>query len=286
MGYLHIPNLYKDQTILLFKECYALEKVHGTSANITWVNGQLTYFSGGEKHERFTALFNAEELSQKLAALSVQSITVFGEAYGGKQQGMKDIYGAELRFIAFDVRINDKWLDVPNAQQIVTSLGLEFVPWQRTATDTESLNTLRDKPSEVAERRGIANKPREGIVIRPLIEVTLNNGERVIAKHKGDAFSERATTPKIVDNAKLIVLDDAKNIANEWVTPMRLEHILDKLPQGINVEATRMVIDAMIEDVTREAVGEIIDSRDTRVAIGKRTATLFKERCKQQLQSA
>ena len=27
MGYLHIDNLYKNQTIRLFRECYALEKV-------------------------------------------------------------------------------------------------------------------------------------------------------------------------------------------------------------------------------------------------------------------
>jgi hypothetical protein len=30
MGYLHIDNLYKSQDILLFKRCYALEKIHGT----------------------------------------------------------------------------------------------------------------------------------------------------------------------------------------------------------------------------------------------------------------
>ena len=30
MGYMHIDNLYKDQRILQFKECYALEKIHGT----------------------------------------------------------------------------------------------------------------------------------------------------------------------------------------------------------------------------------------------------------------
>ena len=27
MGYLHIDNLYKNTTILNFKECYALEKI-------------------------------------------------------------------------------------------------------------------------------------------------------------------------------------------------------------------------------------------------------------------
>ena len=34
MSYMHIDNLYKNQDILLFKECYALEKIHGTSAGL------------------------------------------------------------------------------------------------------------------------------------------------------------------------------------------------------------------------------------------------------------
>jgi hypothetical protein len=29
MGYASIPNLYKNQEILIFKRCYALEKIHG-----------------------------------------------------------------------------------------------------------------------------------------------------------------------------------------------------------------------------------------------------------------
>ena len=29
MGYQHIDNLYKNQSILMFRECYALEKIHG-----------------------------------------------------------------------------------------------------------------------------------------------------------------------------------------------------------------------------------------------------------------
>lgn len=30
MGYLHISNLYRDQRVLMFKEVFVLEKVHGT----------------------------------------------------------------------------------------------------------------------------------------------------------------------------------------------------------------------------------------------------------------
>ena len=57
MGYLHIPNLYRAQDILLFKRCYAMEKIHGTSAHVQLKDGMLTYFSGGGKHAIFMELF-------------------------------------------------------------------------------------------------------------------------------------------------------------------------------------------------------------------------------------
>ena len=40
MGYRHIDNLYKDQRILLFRECFALEKIHGTSAHVSWTEAK------------------------------------------------------------------------------------------------------------------------------------------------------------------------------------------------------------------------------------------------------
>ena len=62
MGYLHIDNLYKNQTIMIFRECYALEKVHGTSAHISFKEGQLHFSAGGEKHDNFVKLFDAEHV--------------------------------------------------------------------------------------------------------------------------------------------------------------------------------------------------------------------------------
>lgn len=295
MSYLHIQNLYRCQDILLFKACYALEKVHGTSAHISYhrnpnPSGEdaLTFFSGGEKHDKFVALFDRDELLAKFRAnLAAPIVTVYGEAYGGKCQGMKESYGDTLRFIVFDVRIGDCWLDVVNMTDFATGLGLEVVPWVKTSTDLSYLDLLRDAPSDVAERRGCggpgAPKKREGIVLRPLIELTKNNGERVIAKHKCEAFSERVTPQKVADPAKLAVLTEATAIANEWVTLMRLAHVLDKLPPGINVESIKLVIEAMIEDVLREAAGEIVDTREVRSAIGRRAADLFRQKMKDAL---
>ena len=168
MGYLHIQNLYKDQTIRLFRECYALEKVHGTSAHIRWSKGALAFYAGGEKHENFVAIFDVAALTEAFQKLGRDEVIVYGEAYGGKQQGMRHTYGDKLCFIAFDVKIDDAWLNVPSMDRLVAGLGLEVVPWRKVSTDLEPLDAERDLPSEVAVRRGITEpREREGVICRP-----------------------------------------------------------------------------------------------------------------------
>lgn len=67
MGYTHINNLYRDQRILAFTHCYALEK---------WKDGKLGFFSGDQKHDKLAANFQH---------LGHDEVIVYGEAYGGKQ---------------------------------------------------------------------------------------------------------------------------------------------------------------------------------------------------------
>jgi len=271
-----LSNLYKDQTILLFREVYALEKIHGTSAHVAWRDGQVHLSPGGEKLSRFVALFDEAALRVAFEAMGHAAVTVYGEAYGGSQQGQKWRYGERLRFVAFEVEIGGMWLAVPQAHAVVTGLGLEFVHYAKVSTDLAALDAERDAPSEQARRNGIeGDKPRDGVVLRPLVEVTTNNGERVVAKHKRDEEREMATPRKVVDPGQLAVLTRATEIADEWCTPTRLAHVLDKLGP-VGMEQTRDVIAAMIEDVTREGAGEIVDSREARAAIGKKTAILLK----------
>jgi len=278
MGYQHIDNLYKAQDILLFRECYAMEKIHGTSSHLAWKNGQLTFSSGGEKHEKFVALFDQEALTAAFVERGQTEMVVYGEAYGGKCQGMSATYGKALKFVAFEVKVGPHWLSVPQAEGCCQSLGLEFVHYRQVSTDLAALDAERDAPSVQAVRNGIVEpKRREGVVLRPLIEVTKNNGERIIAKHKRAEFSERATIPE-VDPTKREMLEKAGDIALEWVTEMRLDHVLDKLGNPRDLTACPAVIAAMVEDVCREASGEIVDSQAARRAIAARAVALFKER--------
>lgn len=280
MGYLHIENLYKNQAILMLKECWALEKIHGTSAHIRWKDGQLTFFAGGEKHERFVALFDQPALAAAFAGdgMGHQDVTVYGEAYGGKQQGMGDTYGKELRFVVFDVKVGETWLAVPDAANVAAKLGLQFVWYTRTTTDISALDALRDRPSEQAVRNGVTDEPKraEGVVIRPIVELFTSDGSRIIAKHKRQDFRE-TLTPREVDASKLAVLQNAEAIAMEWVTPMRMDHVLQRI-KASDVKDTGRVIAAMLEDIEREGAGEIEWSSGAKRAVSTAAAKMYKAR--------
>jgi hypothetical protein len=278
MSYLHIENLYKARDIMLFKECYAMEKIHGTSAHVGW-NGKLYFFSGGESYDMFVELFDKDKLTEHFSGIGHDKCIIYGEAYGGKCQGMRKTYGDKLRFVAFEVMIGERWLCVPAAEAIVTSFGLDFVPYEKIQATIESLNAWRDMPSQQSVKNGIIEeRMREGIVVRPIEEFTRNNGGRVIAKHKNELFAETKTPRLLADTEeKLAILSKAQDIAAEWVTEMRLTHVLDKFP-GANVEQIPDILRAMNEDIIREAGSEIVFSKEASREISKQTATMFKQR--------
>lgn len=280
MGYLHIDNLYKIPDFLLRHDrLYALEKIHGTSAHIKWDGNALTFFSGGVKHDEFVALFDERALTDRFSAWN--ALTVYGEAYGGKCQKMSGTYGPALKFVAFDVQVHVQtsagWLTVPEAAAVAARLGFDFVHYAEVPSTLDAVNAARDRPSVQAKKNGILeDKISEGVVLRPLAEMRDHRGSRVIAKHKRAEFME-TKTPREVNPDKVKVLTDAKAVADEWVTDMRLTHVLDKLP-GVGVERTCDVIRAMLEDVKREGEGEIVWTSETNKSIGRATADMFKRR--------
>ncbi|KKK82628.1 hypothetical protein LCGC14_2801480, partial [marine sediment metagenome] len=82
MAYQHIDNLYKNQDILLFTECYAMEKIHGTSAHISYNKGELKFFAGGGNYDNFVALFNIEDLKKRFDEVIIgnETVVVYGES--------------------------------------------------------------------------------------------------------------------------------------------------------------------------------------------------------------
>ena len=294
IGYLHIDNLYKNQDVLMFKECYASEKIHGTSAHVKfsgqlsdqgiYSNYDLVFFSGGAKHEDFVKIFDEEVLARNFCSMGCTTVIVYGEAYGGKMQGMKETYGNELRFVVFDVKIGDRWLSMPKAEEIAKKLGLDFVPYKKIPTTISAVDAERDRESVQAIKNGMGpGHKREGVVLRPIEEMTKNNGKRVICKHKGEEFKETKTPRKVVSADELEVIKDAKMVCEEWVTEMRLTHVLQNFDEDVNIEDTGEVISEMVEDIRREAEGEIAWNKQVQKVISKETALMFKRRLQDRL---
>ena len=295
MGYLHINNLAKDDKVLLFKEVWATEKVHGTSAHVSWNPDQqrIVYFSGGASAESFRALFDGafEERFMKLVGQNGKGVevVVYGEAYGGKMQGMRLTYGNELRFIAFEVRIGCYWLSFDKVREIAKDLGLEVVPGKVIPATEEALTEYRNSPSEVAVLRGcqdntdrFGNKPplREGIVIRPLVEMRTDDNSRVMAKFKNPCFSERESRKDadFPSERKQETLR-AEAAAKDFTTETRLEHVLDALGlKEPTLQDTPKVIKGMVEDILREGAGEVEDSKTLRREIGRISVKLFRQK--------
>jgi len=262
----------------LFRRLYAMEKIHGTSSKVIWKEGAVHFSPGGCKLQTFVSIFDAEDLKDRFLLLGHDKVVVYGEQYGGKQQGMSATYGKEARFVAFEVKVGDTWLNVPNAEDVTRKLGLEFVHYAEIDATLEAIDAQRDADSVQAIRNGIGpGKKREGVVLRPLYEFLDNRGERVVAKHKRDDFRE-TRTPRKVGDPLLHIAGEAA--ALEWVTDMRLQHVTDALRADLGdlgIEHTGHVVKAMLADVEREGGGEVVMNKETRRAISTRTANMWKK---------
>src|SRR5437016_5290011 len=100
MCYQSIVNLYKCQDVISkFKQWYALEKIHGTSARIVIRKDKIQFVSGGAKHSEFVKCFDVKQLESvrdvffatpididgtSISSSGITEIIIYGEAYGGK----------------------------------------------------------------------------------------------------------------------------------------------------------------------------------------------------------
>lgn len=291
MGYRKITNLHRPEAaeaILSLDRCYATEKLHGTSAYISYDKERgFKYFAGGIKYDDFIRMiderFGREEVEQNIKYeldAHHRSITFYGEAYGGKCQRMANVYGP-LNFCVFEVKLNDEWLNVPIANVWADVVGLPFVYWEEGPATLEWLESQRNRPSEQARRNGMGVKYGEGIVIRANDETLTDRfGKRIIAKFKREAFRE-TKTPRKINPEDRKKWENAQETANEFITPMRLSHVLDKLIARDkfipSIRSMDTVIRAVYKDVMDEEGDDIVQSRLVRKAMGEATARLYKE---------
>jgi len=162
------------------------EKIHGANARYVYDGKRLWVGSHKQIKKKKTdslwwrAAFQ-EEIERKLSKFPMKIF--FGEIYGNVQNLRYDSPEG-IKFKAFDVfNIEDNsYMNHDDAVNTIISAGIEHVPILYKGMWKDSLFELADKPSE------LGGGTSEGIIIKPLKEMTLSSGERAVFKLHGNKY--------------------------------------------------------------------------------------------------
>ncbi|MFH1654926.1 MAG: RNA ligase family protein [Pseudomonadota bacterium] len=276
--YPHMKNLDEMTSIYNLDEVIVTEKVHGSSMRIGMIDGALRI--GGRRLE-FTNISPESKdgqgfvswvidtgLNQRLQEkFSDHDITFYGEWFGSGtpkrgwpkiQKGIRYIDGNDFR--VFDVKLDGKYLAQDEVEKYATMVGLKTLPvLYRGKPDEKTFFSFIDTFSRLGKENGIDDPQNtiEGIVIRPVEFMWAENRDPMMAKLKIGKWAERASMSKgpKTPKKKREIIPGAEEFAKEFVTEMRLEHILDQLrEEKIDIAPTAMgeVMKRMGQDIKRE----------------------------------
>lgn len=171
------------------------EKVDGTNIRVHW-DGHTVTFGGRTDNaqlpsslvyalnDKFLGLVNQEIFEQQFG---LTPVTLYGEGYGGGIQKGGGLYlsDAEKGFVLFDALINDKWSNRGYVEAIATAFNIPVVPVILEGTIQEAVDYVKNKPMSTIAR---SQRPSEGLIGRPMHELTDAWGNRIIVKIKVDDF--------------------------------------------------------------------------------------------------
>lgn len=110
-------------------------------------------------------------------------ICLYGEGYGaGIQKGGG--YSADKRFILFDVRVGDWWLDQDDVRDVAEKLGCPYVPSFGIMTTDRIVRLVQERHVTCVDANPCDEKIMEGIVARSYPQLFDKFGNRVMWKLK------------------------------------------------------------------------------------------------------
>ena len=174
------------------------EKVDGTNIRIgltvadEYPNTPLDYFLGGrtDRAQIPTPLIAAIHdlgLREKLPEHFEGPVMLYGEGYGGSIQKAGATYGNPQRFVLFDVKVGDYWLEREDVEDVAEKLGLDVVPIMGRGTLHEAIEYVKGAPYSMWG----GAFAMEGVVCRPKVQLFNRFGERIICKVKVKDFRPR-----------------------------------------------------------------------------------------------
>lgn len=284
--YPHIENIDEVPAVFELPEVVVTEKVHGSAMRIGLIDGKVRI--GGRRLEFVDIRPESKEgqgfvswvldtgLDRKVSeAFAGHDVILFGEWHGSGtpskgwpqiQKGIRYLKGNDFRI--FDIKLDGAYLAQDEVPACAARVGLKAMPvLYRGRPDGEAFNSLIDTMSRVGEENGIADPENtiEGIVVRPPEMQWDPKGGPVMAKYKVGKWAERASKakhPKTPPKEKPVI-PGAKEFAEEFVTPVRLEHVLDQLrEEGIPIDVKSMgeVMKRMGQDIKREGASALAEA--------------------------
>lgn len=158
------------------------EKIDGESTRIKW-NGDKFKFGGrtdtARMHPSLVAKLKEIFIKDKfIDKFGKKQVIVYGEGYGGSMDKGRKYSGTE-KFTVFDINIAGYWLDRVDVIHISNNLGMEYVPLIGQGTLDDAVKLAQSK-----FKSQFGDFVAEGIVARPQVRLTGNNGDRIITKIK------------------------------------------------------------------------------------------------------
>lgn len=166
------------------------EKIDGTNIRVIW-EGERVVFGGKTDNAQIPAKLVTRLIElffpEKFTGFDPDVTTVlYGEGFGAgiqKGGGKYVADGTSVDFILFDVRIGDIWLERKNVVDIAEKMGILVVPSLGTVTLSQAVRFVKEGfTSRVGEC------PAEGVVLRPVVEMSDRMGRRIITKLKHKDF--------------------------------------------------------------------------------------------------
>lgn len=184
---------FRDKTVEFLKNLpwQFTEKIDGTNIRINWDGHRVSFGGRTDRAQIPVDLMNwltshfcddaTEELFEQ--KFGENDVTLYGEGYGKKIQGVGSLYRNDVSFILFDVMINDNYQPRSSVEDIASAFGIDVVPIIMTGTIQDAVDFIKTSPMST-----IGSAPMEGVVGRPMVELKDRCGKRIIVKVKVKDF--------------------------------------------------------------------------------------------------
>jgi Rnl2 family RNA ligase len=251
------------------QEFVVQEKVHGSNVCFITDGSSVSFGKRTGLVEVGEKFYNYEELLERYqskvfslfetlhnAFPNIQTLSVFGEMFGGKyphpdvknkansmviQKGV--YYCPYHEFYAFDLYLSTEnsgyYLSVDEGNAFFEQCGFFYLISLFRGSLDACLQYPNDSPSVISEWLGlpqIEDNICEGVVIRPVQPIYLHNGARLLLKSKNARFAEKKSVKKripklFIDSSYSDTLTHLLPVSEQYITENRLNNVVSKIGQ-------------------------------------------------------